>query len=74
MVSFWRKTTLIPGNFRAAANQPTDLKVLQLEAREPLSQVNKPHRDKEAHNEADGEHSEHDLSPASVNGVAGHDG
>ena len=39
-----------------------------------LSHVNKPNRDEDAHNDADGKHSEHDFCfPASVNGVASHD-
>jgi hypothetical protein len=47
---------------------------VQLEARVHLSDVNKPNRDEEAHNDADGKHPEHDFcSPASINGVASHD-
>ena len=47
---------------------------VQLEARVHLSHVNQPNRDEDAHNDADGKHSEHDFcSPASVNGVASHD-
>ncbi len=39
-----------------------------------LSQVNKPNRDEDAHNDADGKHTKHDFcSPASVNAVASHD-
>ena len=39
-----------------------------------LSHVNKPNRDEDAHNDADGKHTEHDFySPASFNGVASHD-
>ena len=46
---------------------------VQLEARIRLSYVNQPHRDEDAHNDADRKHSEHGFSPASVNGVASHD-
>jgi hypothetical protein len=47
---------------------------VQLEARAHLSQVNKPNRDEDAHNDADGKHPKHDFcSPASINGVASHD-
>jgi hypothetical protein len=39
-----------------------------------LCWTNQPHRDEDAHNDADGEHIEHDFcSPASANAVASHD-
>jgi len=39
-----------------------------------LAQINQPNRDEDAHNDADGKHSEHDFCPlASFKGVAGHD-
>ena len=38
-----------------------------------LSHVKQPNRDEDAHNDADGEHPEHDFCPlASFKGVAGH--
>ena len=47
---------------------------VQLEARVRLSQVNKANRDEDAHNDADGKHTEHDFcSPAPIHAVASHD-
>ena len=46
---------------------------VQLEARVHLSDVNKPNRDEDAHNDADGKHSEYDFDlPASLKRVASH--
>lgn len=47
---------------------------VELEARVHLAQINQPNRDEDAHNDADGKNSEHQLcSPAPIHAVVIHD-